>query len=84
MNRVLLYYIQPDSQTHNVSIERFKRTNRIKYETSTCIALGGNVRDDGPLKTFDNEQHPHLSLQGTAPCRSGKKPRENSTYQQSD
>ncbi len=81
-NRVLIYHIQPGRPTQNAFIERFNRTYRNEVLNLYLFRSLEEVREiTAHWITVYNEQRPHISLQGTAPCMYAQTLPENSTCQ---
>ena len=81
-NRVLIYYIQPGRPTQNAFIERLNRTYRNEVLNLYLFRSLDQVREiTAGWMTIYNEQRPHVSLQGAAPCIYRKTLLENSTCQ---
>ena len=81
-NRVLIYYIQLGRPTQNAFIERFNRTYRNEVLDLYLFRSLEQVREiTASWMTVYNEQRPHVSLQGAAPCTYAQSPPRNSIYE---
>lgn len=75
VNRVLIYHIQPGRPTQNAFIERFNRTYRNEVLNLYLFRSLEQVREiTAQWMIIYNEQRPHASLQGVAPCTYGQLP----------
>jgi putative transposase len=81
-NQVLIYYIQPGRPTQNTFIERFNCTYRNVVLNLYLFRSLEQVREiTAQWMTVYNEQRPHASLQGAAPCTYTQSPPRNSIYE---
>ncbi len=80
-NRVLIYHIHPGRPTQNAVIERFNRTYRNEVLNLYLFQSLEQVREiTAHWMTIYNEQRPHVSLQGAAPCTYAQSAPRNSIY----